>query len=244
MALHSLGLREYAHAPRFFDARPLPGMTGGGCADLYALSKEQKMDDLLQNLPQVLLIGFMVLCVVPSLLLTLAAILIVRRLTTFASPDVSAMKRTFEKAQASQPQAPKAALVQQVIHQQAVRCGILGAVTSVGGFVTLPVALPLDILVSARIQAGLLQFIAESYGHGDASKPEVEIRTALVMTGGLRATESTFNLVMRFAVRILGKSFAKVVPVLGAVVGFAVNYATARAMGTLALRWYARNSAA
>jgi uncharacterized protein (DUF697 family) len=59
------------------------------------------------------------------------------------------------------------------------------------------------------------------------------------MTGGLKVTGTSQQVIMRYVGRLLGQTFAKFVPIVGAVVGFAVNYLFTQAAGRVAARWYA-----
>jgi hypothetical protein len=187
-----------------------------------------------------LLLFLFVFFVVVIILAVVAAYLVIRQLRRFTSPDTAEMRRKLEELRRANPGATKETLIRKIIQQQAIKCGVVGAITGVGGFITLPVALPVDILVSMRIQATMVQFIAMVYsGEAAASADDLKLQTYLVMSGGVEVTETTFNVVMRFVVRIIGESLSILVPVIGLVVGFAVNYALAQATGNIAMRWYA-----
>jgi uncharacterized protein (DUF697 family) len=192
------------------------------------------MDELLRNA----LILFTLFCIIPSVLLAVVAFLAFQRFTRYVNPDLTNIENEFARMQKRLPNASREALLNRIIAQQSRRAGIIGAVTSLGGFFTLPITLPVDVLLSLQVQNRMVEFIAASYGKTQANDYEARIRTYLVMTGGIRATETTSRLMMRFLTRILGKSFAKLIPFVGAIIGFAVNYAIARATGELALRWY------
>lgn len=198
------------------------------------------MGDFLSNLSSNLLLIVVLFCVVPSLLLAIAAFFVWKRLEHFATPDVSEMQQQFAELRAARPTATDEELIRKVINRQARKCGIVGAVTSLGGFFTLPIALPADILISLRIQAAMVEFIAEQYGQHDISEAEVRMRTALVVAGGRGVTERTTAYLMRFMLRYMGKTFAKLVPFVGAIIGFVVNYAIALATANAAIRWYSR----
>jgi uncharacterized protein (DUF697 family) len=181
-----------------------------------------------------------------GVIVAIAAVLIylaLRRLQTFVAPDISALQTQFAQLQTAQPNADKQAHVQRIIRQQAIKCGLVGAVAGFGGFVTLPIALPVDLLLSINIQATLVQFIASSYGQADANSTTSRLQTYLVTAGSTKVTETTFSILVKFIARLFGKSLSILVPVIGAVVGFAVNYTIAQATGQAALRWYARNAA-
>jgi uncharacterized protein (DUF697 family) len=106
--------------------------------------------------------------------------------------------------------------------------------------VTLPVTLPIDMLLTARYQATMVSFIAQIYGFENS----VENKTATyaVMTGSTEVSKVTTRVIQKYVPQFVGKSFSKFIPVLGAVIAFAVNYFLARSMGSLAIRWYSSKS--
>ncbi|MBE0690498.1 MAG: hypothetical protein IH587_10305 [Anaerolineae bacterium] len=54
----------------------------------------------------------------------------------------------------------------------------------------------------------------------------------------------TQRLIRRIMVMVVEKTFAKLIPGIGLIVGFAVNYLTARGTSWLAARWYAARARA
>jgi uncharacterized protein (DUF697 family) len=181
---------------------------------------------------------FVIYCVMPLVLFALTAFFVSRYLKRLAAPDVAEMQEKYAALRAANPGLSDDRLVRKIIHQQAFKCGVVGAITGFGGFVTLPIALPVDILASMRIQATMVQFIAATYGYAEVSEQELQIRTHLVMAGGARATQATTRFSLRFALRFVSISLAKFVPLIGAAISFAVNYAFAQATGNIAQQWY------
>jgi hypothetical protein len=186
-----------------------------------------------------------VFIVVVIILAVVAAYLVIRQLRRFTSPDLAQMRQKLDELQSANPGASRETLIRKIIHQQSVKCGVVGAITGIGGFITLPIALPVDILVSMRIQATMVQFIAMMYrGDVPTNDADLKLQTYLVMSGGVEVTETTFSVIMRFVARIVGKSLSILVPVIGLIVGFAVNYLMAQATGNIAMRWYASRAQA
>jgi hypothetical protein len=161
---------------------------------------------------------------------------LVRRLSRVTSPSVAAMQQQVSRLQAADPAGSSERALRTLIHREALRCALVGGVTGLAGIVALPVALPLDLYATLRIQAALVQTIAAHYGRAPASEAEVRVRSFLVMSGSRAASEG----LAKFLLTVLGKSAAKSVPVLGAVISAAVNYLVAQAIGQAALRAYAR----
>ncbi|MCA9916053.1 MAG: hypothetical protein KC496_22010 [Anaerolineae bacterium] len=194
------------------------------------------MEQFWQNLQLIILLG----CVLPGIVLAVLTVLIFwfgrRWVANFVEPDAEKMQQRLQAMQAKNPRAQRNDLVRQVMREEAFKCGIVGAVTGFGGFVTLPITLPIDLLLTARYQASMVSFIAQAYGYEKSL--ENRAATYAVMTGSTQVSRTTLSLIRRYLPRIVAESFAKFIPVLGALISFVVNYALARSLGNVAVRWY------
>lgn len=177
-------------------------------------------------------------CVVTLILIGLVAYWLVRSFKNLVAPDAAKLRLDYEKLKVRNPSLSQEAVLKRMIQRESLKAGLIGAITSLGGFFTLPIALPIDILLSTQVQKTMVDFITVAYGKTQTSEAEARLRAYLVMTGGVKATETTSKLLMRGAGRLLGKSFSKLIPFAGALIGFGVNYAIARATGNIALQWY------
>ena len=199
------------------------------------------------DLGQSTLILLGLICVLPLLIFVVLAFLVYRRgaqwLESWFEPNPEMLHRRMETLRQRNPQATTEQLVSKIIHRQALRAGMVGAVTGIGGFWTLPIGLPVDLALSFQIQATLVSFIAYLYGDTRTDSLEAQVRAYLVMTGSSKATQTTTNFLMRVAVRVAGKSFSKVIPLVGAVISFATNYLIVQLMGRAAARWYTQRVA-
>lgn len=175
------------------------------------------------------------------ILLVLVAVFAFRWLERITTPNVDTLKRKFGVLRAANPTLSDEVLIRKIIQQHSFKCGVIGAITGIGGFVTLPIALPVDILMSMRIQNAMVQFIAQVYSPREPSANELRLQSVLVMSGGVRLTQTTTGLIMRGVVRVLGESLSIIIPVIGSIIGFLVNYSIAQATGTIAMRWYSTN---
>lgn len=195
---------------------------------------------------QTLLILFGLICVLPLLIFAVIVFIIYRRgtqwLEQWFEPNPEILRQRMEALRQKNPNATTEQLVSKMIQRQALRAGVVGAITGIGGFWTLPIGLPVDLALSYQIQATLVSFIAYLYGDTNTDSVESRVRAYLVMTGSSKATQTTTNFLMRMAVRIAGKSFSKVIPFVGAAISFAVNYLIVQLMGRAAARWYAQRS--
>jgi hypothetical protein len=141
------------------------------------------------------------------------------------------------------PQANEREILEHIIRQQARRCGVIGIFTSVGGFLTMALALPIDLYLTSRIQTNMAQFIARHYGHelniGDPALAEVRDNLSMTMEaqvarGRRRASREAVELVAK-------KVISKFIPFFGAFLGYSFNYREAKETGQTVLKHFARS---
>lgn len=201
-------------------------------------------------------------CLLPTLIFMGLVFFAVQRGLRFLqwfSPSDERLIEQFVAMKEEKPNANTRQLVGQFIHQQAIRSGIVGAVTSVGGAFTLPIGLPIDLLTTARFQNTTLALIAYAYElENPGEVPKVlDVNEVLgLKQGGLLKVdlnETTQQLALvqserfasyatRQAMLVVGeKAFAKFIPGLGLFIGFAVNYTLTRALMQAAVEWYSGN---
>ncbi len=187
-------------------------------------------------------------CVVPTLALLVASAWVIRNGQRFLTPDTEDLHRGFERLKSQNPQASPDELVNKIIRRQAIRSGIIGAVTSVGGLPLLPFGMTIDLYASARIQNSTLHFIAWALNPqgATATTPILSLAQTLKLGEGGQLDEMLSNqtqvwglgLSRRLVTMVTEKAFAKLIPGLGLVIGFIVNYAITRGISQLAVRWY------
>jgi hypothetical protein len=140
------------------------------------------------------------------------------------------------------------ALFQRIVAGEARKAGLVGALTGLGGLATLPIAIPVDFALSARIQTALVHFVAGLYAP-DEPVEALKLQTYAIMAGSTltrqaieassRAAQAAVRRILfRLLAETAAESLLKIVPVIGAVVGFALNYAATRAIGRLAVSRY------
>lgn len=196
----------------------------------------------MEDLGNLLLLIVMLLCVLPALgLLIVGGIIFYvgrKHYSEWVSTDASKLYATYQASYAQNPNADTSIIVQKIIQQQAFRCGVIGAITGFGGFVTLPLSLPVDLYFSSRIQASMVEFIAQAYGMS-AAQLDGRLATYAILAGSDRVTNWSIQYALRLITRVMGKSLSKFVPVIGALISFGVNYFFALSAGRVAVRWYA-----
>lgn len=203
------------------------------------------------NNNQLWLTAGLLCCVVPFIVLLAGFFWLVRSGQRYLTPDVEELRARFEQMKARNPDLTADQLVQKIINQQALRSGIVGALTSVGGLPTLPFGLTIDLIASSRIQSATLYLISWALDpQGTRSTvPVLNLLQAFRLVEGASVEEIVAaqtqaigsQLTRRLAVMLAEKAFAKVIPGLGLVIGFVVNYAMAQGVSRVAVRWYKRS---
>jgi hypothetical protein len=179
---------------------------------------------------------------VPLALFAVTAYLVLRSLKQLASTDTARLEAQYaELYRKRYPRESEAQLIERLIRREALRTGVIGAVTGFGGFFTLILGLPIDMLTTARIQAQLVAFVAQRYGREPRTPTEQRVQRYLIMAGGAPLNRWTGRLLLDFATRFVSKALAKFIPFIGAFLSFGVNYFFTQATGRLALEWYSGN---
>ena len=173
-----------------------------------------------------------------------------------------------DKLREQNPNLSADALAKKVLARKSLKNGLLGGATGLGGFITLPVAIPVDLAASWRIQASMAFSIAYIYGHTPETT-DLKTDFYLILAGdsakealkrfGVEVAKSvTKKAVDRYITRdvmvkiwkIVGQkvitkageksltSFTKMVPLVGAPVGFAFDWAATQAVGRTAIHYY------
>lgn len=168
------------------------------------------------------------------------------------TPDPGQLAARLDALRRRYPNAGDDRLVAQVINDQSLKAGLVGAITGVGGILTLPVAIPVDFALSARLQASTVHFIAQTYAPGQPADV-LRLQTYAILAGqrfsqqwmeaSSRAVQAAIaRLIRRLVAETVAESLLKVVPFVGAIVGFVFNYAATRLVGRLAIQWYQAHS--
>lgn len=171
----------------------------------------------------------------------------------WATPNPAALSAKLTHLRAQNPGLSDEELVRKVIKAEARKVGLVGALTGLGGFVTLLIGIPVDFAVSARRQAAMVHFVATIYAP-DESERTLKLTTYSIMAGSgfTREAMETSNWMIQAAVRrvmtkllaeTVAESLLKIVPIIGVLVGFAFNYFATRALGHLAVSLYRARAA-
>ena len=159
-------------------------------------------------------------------------------------------------------------LARNIVRRKAFKNGLIGAATGVPGVLLLPGTIPADLIASWRIQAVMAVAVAYVYGHtaettdlktdlylilaGDSAKEAlkrigIEVGKKLTRKGVQKyitreVMKKIWSVVGRKIITKAGQksmtSFMKMVPLIGAPIGFAFDWSAARAVGRFAIKYY------
>ena len=179
---------------------------------------------------------FLLGCVLPTVILLVLGVALFyfgqKWVGDFVNPDLEKLEAKLKAFREEDPDITDQELINKVVHQEAFKCGVVGAVTGFGGFVTLPIAIPVDMVLTARYQATMVSFIAKINGYEESL--ENKMTTYAVMTGSTELSKFSIAALKSYAPRIVGKSLSKLIPFFGAVLGFIVNYTMAQSLARAA----------
>ena len=190
---------------------------------------------------------------------------IVERVVT---TDATHIRDYVDKLKRENPNLSKDELAKLVVSRKALKNGCVGAFGSLGGAFALPVAVPAEWLATWRIQANMALAIAYVYGHtleerdlksdillimaGDAALSSIKDMgiefTQRLTRKAIQAylsEEALKKLIATLPKIIIGRTTRKasqrimrLVPIASAPVGFAFDYAAAKAIGRAAIAYY------
>ncbi len=182
--------------------------------------------------------------------------------------DPTHIRDYVDKLKRENPHLSKDDLAKLVVSRKALKNGCVGAFGSLGGAFALPVAVPAEWLATWRIQANMALAIAYVYDHtleerdlktdillimaGDAALSSIKDMglefTQRITRKAIQAylsEEALKKLVATLPKIIIGRTTRKasqrimrLVPIASAPVGFAFDYAAAKAIGRAAIAYY------
>lgn len=186
----------------------------------------------------------------------------------YTETDPDAVDQYVEKLRSQNPELSDDDLAEKIVSRKAMKCGLVGATTGLPGILALPVTVPADLLASWRVQIFMVAAIARVYGHtarttdlktdiylilaGDAAK---EALKRIGIEVGKEVSKRVINQVvtreaMKQIWKVVGRkiitkagqkslvSFTKMVPLVGAPIGFAFNWPATKIVGHFAIKYY------
>lgn len=159
-------------------------------------------------------------------------------------------------------------LARKIVRRKAIKNGWVGAVTGVPGVLLLPVTVPADLIATWKLQVYLTLCVAHVYGHdesttdlrtdiflvmaGDSAKEalkrfgiEVGKATTKKAVDKYITREVTTQITKVIGGKIITKagtksltSFTRLVPLVGAPIGFGFDWTATKIVGAAAIKYY------
>lgn len=189
-------------------------------------------------------------------------------ITTFIEESDTWILPYLEKLQTQKKPMSPHKLARLVVRRKAQKNGLVGCITSLGGFAAFPITIPTDLVLSWKIQIGLILTIAKIYGH-TAQTTDLKTDIYLVMIGnstkelftqlGIEASKAVSKKVLGKYIskeitqelwKIMGRtiivrageksliSFIKFIPFIAAPVGFVFDWKMTTTVGKNAIKYY------
>lgn len=159
-------------------------------------------------------------------------------------------------------------LAKKIVNRKSFKSGLVGAATGIGGLITLPVAIPADLIASWKLQITMALAVAYVYEHNQDTT-DLKTDIYLILAGnsakealkrfsietGKAITKKTISKYINIGVMkkiwtIVGRkiitkagqksitSFTKLVPLVGAPIGFLFDWLSTKAVGKIAIKYY------
>jgi len=173
-------------------------------------------------------------------------------LEAILSGKTEALSRKYAALRARHPEEEESRTLRRIIRAEARVAGVIGFLTGFAGLITLPIALPVDIVAVLRIQFRLASFLgrfrvapssgpagqrgAQERGAQDQGVGGRGVKLLLLAAGAHQARAMGGKIAVRVLTQFAPKIFLEAVPLLGGLIGFAIDFASTRAVGEIALR--------
>ncbi|MBD2130288.1 EcsC family protein [Microcoleus sp. ZQ-A2] len=102
-------------------------------------------------------------------------------------------------------------IAEKIVNEQSINSGLLGAVTGLGGLMTLPATIPIDLVKAYKIQAFTIRSIAYVYGY---TPKNTDLKTDIFLVLSNGSIDSLKNLVIAEAIKAAPKQALKAADVL------------------------------
>lgn len=169
----------------------------------------------------------------------------------FEEIDTDKLRAEIEGLRKSSPDFDPAGYAEILTRRTAIRCAATGAMTGLPSGLIAVAVLGADIAYLIYQQFRLILGIATIYGHEPTQRERFnEAVSCLAFGSGVTMSKSGLAAVLESATiegglvaeklgtRILGERLSKMIPVIGAVSGGALNYLAVRAVAKTTIRYY------
>ena len=121
--------------------------------------------------------------------------------------DPEEVTNYIDKLRSDHPKLTSKQIAEKLVNEQSIKSGLLGAVTGVGGLITLP-AIPIDLVKAWKIQAYTIRCIA--YVYGDTPK-NTDLKTDIILILSNGSIEAIKTLVITESLEVAPKHALKAI---------------------------------
>lgn len=102
------------------------------------------------------------------------------------------------KLRSDHPKLTSKQIAEKIVNEQSINSGLLGAVTGLGGLITLPATIPIDLVKAWKIQAYTIRCIAYVYGY---TPQNTDLKTDIFLVLANGSIEAIKTLVITEAIK-------------------------------------------
>ena len=182
--------------------------------------------------------------------------------------SIEHIKPYVDKLKSQNPNISNDSLAQKIVKRKSIKNGFIGAGTGLGGVLTLPATVPVDLYASWKIQISMSLAIAYIYGHtskttdfktdiylilaGDSAKEALKQLGIEVSKGVTKKAiekhvtrevmKKIWKVIPQKIITKAGEksltSFTKLIPLIGAPIGYVFDWTSAKIIGRTAIKYY------
>jgi ribosomal protein L18 len=127
------------------------------------------------------------------------------------SSDSEEITKYINKLRSDNPQFTSKQIAEKIVNEQSINSGLLGAVTGLGGLITLPATIPIDLVKAWKIQAYTIRCIAYIYGN---TPQNTDLKTDIFLILSNGSIEAIKTLVITEALKTAPKHALKALDTL------------------------------
>jgi len=122
------------------------------------------------------------------------------------SSDSEEITKYINKLRSDNPQFTSKQIAEKIVNEQSINSGLLGAVTGLGGLITLPATIPIDLVKACKIQLYTIRCIAYVYGY---TPQTTDLKTDIFLVLSNGSIEAIKTLVITEALKTAPKHALK-----------------------------------
>jgi hypothetical protein len=120
--------------------------------------------------------------------------------------DPEEVTNYIDKLRSDHPKFTSKQIAEKIVNEQSINSGLLGAVTGLGGLITLPATIPIDLVKACKIQLYTIRCIAYVYGY---TPQTTDLKTDIFLVLSNGSIEAIKTLVITEALKTAPKHALK-----------------------------------